>query len=265
MDSITDPQVLNQLIAEATAEPEEDREVPTIFPSDTSVFLPGGFLRQDGSLAKVAEVRELTGQDEEYLAKAATNGSVLNAVLQRGLVSIGGEPATSADIDSMLAGDRDAVLIAIRRATFGNTYGGAAYCDKCEDTRQISIDLTTGIKTIELDNPIADRQFEVETKQGIAVVGLPNGLTQRKTQQYDIKTTAELITLTLAGCLISLDGEPAMGPSTALSLGIADREKIIVELSKRSPGPRLEEVEATCEACSSTLTVRIGLADFFRF
>ena len=83
--------------------------------------------------------------------------------------------------------------------------------------------------------------------------------------QTDGKTTAELVTLTLAGCLISINGDLSLGESTALSLGVVDRENIIKELAERNPGPRLGEVSKTCETCGGQLFIPLSLVDFFRF
>ena len=64
---------------------------------DTSVTLPAGAVI-DGKVYTTAEVRELTGEDEEALAKARMTGNgakFVSVLLQRGTVSIGPKPSTS--------------------------------------------------------------------------------------------------------------------------------------------------------------------------
>ena len=86
----SDPKVVNAAISAALA--EEPVVVETAAPSSTEVSLPGGFVSREGILAKYAEVRELNGADEEAIAKAGFLGKALQTILQKGLVSIGGEP-----------------------------------------------------------------------------------------------------------------------------------------------------------------------------
>ncbi len=88
---ITDQSLLDKLTKEVNK--EEKAEVKTLPPSNSEVLLPGGFIQADGSIVKYAEVRELTGVDEEIIAKSGSVGRALNVMIQRGLVSIGSEPA----------------------------------------------------------------------------------------------------------------------------------------------------------------------------
>ena len=102
----------------------------TIAPSSNEVALPGGFISPGGALAKYAEVRELNGADEEAISKSGSIGRALNTILQKGLVSIGGEDVKKDDIDDLLAADRDSILLGIRRVTFGETVEYGAVCPK---------------------------------------------------------------------------------------------------------------------------------------
>jgi hypothetical protein len=259
----SDPNLVTQYAQEATK--DSAPEIKTVAPSNSSVILPGGFISQDGSLIKYAEVRELNGMDEEAVSKSGTPGKALAAMLQRGVISIGANPVDKADLDQLLSGDRDALLIGIRRVTFGDTIEFGISCPHCITELELSVDLNEDIPIKTLEDPINDRIFTyMSKKHGAIVVGLPTGLVQKKLIENSDKTNSELNTILLAGCVKSVNGEPSIGATTALTLGMADRENIIKEIFERTPGPRLGEVTTTCEACGEEIPTPLSLADLFR-
>ena len=258
----TDPKVINSAIEEVTK--EAPVVITTVAPSNNEVNLPGGFITQEGTLVKYAEVRELNGSDEEAIAKAGSLGRVLNTILQKGLVSLGGEKVTKDSFDELLAADREAILLGIRRVTFGDTADFNVVCVGCGNESTVEIDLIKDIPVKELNNPIEDRKWEVELKSGTAIVGLPTGHTQRVLMENADKTTAELNTILLEGCVLAVNGKGSLGTSTVLKLGMADREKIISEVLEKNPGPRLGEVTKTCEACGEKIETPLSLVALFR-
>ena len=265
--SFSSPEELNKLAKEfedASIEDEEKVEITTDFPPSNIVELPAGFILKDGEVAKQVEIRELNGADEEELAKATTPNRLLQLVFSRGLVAFGDTPAYSEDVDTMLSGDRDAVILGIRCATFGRELTYNATCPKCFEEREVIIDLVEDVETRTLNDPIGDKTFAIATKSGEAMVTLPNGITNKKLLDADNKTTSELMTIILAGCIVSINGTPSLGVQTALNLGILDRETIISEIYKRTPGPRLGEVKKACEACGNEIPLPLSLASLFR-
>jgi len=241
------------------------QSVITETPSDTEVALPGGFINREGALVKYAEVRELNGADEETIARAGTTGRALSVMLQRGLIALGQEPTTKEDLDTLLAGDRDAILLGIRRATFGKDITFEVTCPHCSIRQPVEVDISKDIPVKELKDPIEDRSWIHESsKWGPVRVSLPNGVTQRKLLENSEKTAAELNTILLAGCITSVGTTPSMGASTVLKLGWKDREMIVDQILERNPGPRLGEVKKGCESCGEDITLSLTLAAMFR-
>lgn len=251
-------------VQDLAAQFENQGQVVTRPPEPLEVELPAGFVAKDGSLIKFATIRELNGADEEAIARSTVRGLMLNEILNRGLEKLGYSKPSSEDIDNLLAGDRDAILLAIRRITFGKSVEAKISCSSCGELQDISVDLEKDIPVKELDNPISDRIFEVDLKAGKAVLGLPNGLTQKKLMENSGKTNAEIATLLISSCLISLNDEPCIGLSSALNLGIVDRETLVSEIISRNPGPRLEAVVKACKACGNDIVFPFSLADLFR-
>ena len=102
-----------------SASPEPDPEIP---PNDL-VDLPGGIIRAD--VIRTAVVRELTGKDEEALARASQSLNpfhFVNTLLECGVVRFGqeDESETRQLLKEALIGDRDALILGIRRATYGD-------------------------------------------------------------------------------------------------------------------------------------------------
>jgi hypothetical protein len=259
---ITDAKLIEQFAKKAMEEPAV--EIKTRAPSESVVKLPGGFVTEAGELITTAEVRELTGADEEAIAKAGTVGKSLNVLLQRGLIALGSEQVSKDDLDTLLSGDRDAILIGIRRVTFGNTIDVPVQCQSCRQEGTATIDLVADVPERKLEDSIADRAWEVETTRGVVTVMLPNGIVQKKLMENMDKTSAEINTLLLSGCIVTINGAPSVGASTALSLSMADRAKIIDQILEKNPGPRLGEVTKACKACGEDMSLPLSLVDLFR-
>ena len=262
MTTTNDPKVVSAAIAEAIK--EAPVEITTLAPSNNEVSLPGGYITQEGTLVKYAEVRELNGADEESIAKAGSLARVLTTIIQKGLLSLGGEKVTKDAFDELLSGDRDAILLGIRRVTFGDVAEYQMTCASCGEESIVEIDLNKDIPTKELLNPVADRKWTVELRNGSAVVTFPNGRVQNLLMENATKTAAELNTILLQECVLGVDGKGSLGASTVLKLGIADREKLISEILEKNPGPSLGEVTKNCEACGATNNTPVSLVALFR-
>lgn len=260
---IDDIQQINNL-AEEFSRAANVEHVSTEQPPSLLVKLPGGFLFDDGTVSNEAEVKELNGFDEEAIAKATSPAKAMEVTLQRGLTSIGGKPAKGLNLDNLLLGDRDAILLGIRVATFGETIGFDQLCGSCNEVKSFTANLTTGLETVELKDPAEDRVLSIEISKGTLKLVLPNLVTGRRLEQVVNKSFAEFTTELLAGCIVSLNDSHVIGRDLALELGMKDRQQIVDSLLNAAPGPRLTEVRSTCEACGVELNLSLSLADMFR-
>jgi hypothetical protein len=99
------------MLNKALTETPKERTPEIVSPSDTTVELPGGYLNAAGEIIRTAEVRELTGKDEELISKTNNLGKAILTILQLGTVKIGNELATDKILDELLVGDRDAIIL----------------------------------------------------------------------------------------------------------------------------------------------------------
>lgn len=258
------PGLANDLVRKATAEQKQAVQSADITPpSDTSVYLPGGYLTSTGEVTHVAEVRELTGKDEEAIAKTNNVGKAVLTILNRATVSIGGVRATEEMLDSLLAGDRDALLLGIYKATFGNTAPIESYCAGCFADKTVEVDINTDIKVKALVDS-SSRTFTVNGKHDY-LVSLPTGLVQKEILMNQDKTAAELSTLLLERTVTEIDGNPVFSKVQIQNMGVSDRRLIGTELAKRSIGPQLENITVKCPDCEGEVEVPINFGTLFRF
>lgn len=264
------PALANELANQAMAPqvtvgvPEEPFPAP--LPPDSIVRLAAGWVDPiTDEVVTYAELRELNGADEEALAKITDLGKSLLAVLQRGVVKIGEDKATPELVDQLLAGDRELILMGIRKITFGKDIKLGGTCPSCGDVSQeFDIDLEEDVEIRRLEDPVNDRYFVIEGKAGTIQCTLPTGKTQKRLVSASDKTTAELDSILLKDCVLEINDMPVMDIKQVLGLSISDRRTIINEIGERNPGPRLGALSKDCSACGAEVPLPLTVADLFR-
>lgn len=263
------PALANELAAKAMAEAQQDamvtaaKPVAVTTPPNLSVELPGGLYDPFEGVTREAEIRELTGADEEAIAGIADAGKALITILERATVKIGDDPADKETLDALLAGDREMILLAIRKATFGDTVEvGPGFCPSCQAEQTFTIDLNKDVEVKKLKEE--DRNFTVDCKVGKVSVTLPNGYVQKSIVTSTNKNSAELDTLLLKGCVLSINDGPTVTVNHIKNLSLKDRRDIITEITNRNPGPQLSEIKKPCVSCGVEVPLPLTLADLFR-
>jgi len=253
-------------------------EVPEMtVPSGFHVELPGGVITPDGTLHTDAWVRELTGYDEERLAvldPVENVGRYLTELLMLGVERIDGvDKKDHRDtFRRMLIGDREALALAIRRATYGDTLEGLLLTchletGGCGKQSELTIDLTEDTPVEKLENPL-ERQFHVELRNGrSALVAFIDGRSQEAfAQDITKKTVTEVNSIMLAHSVVSLDGEPVAGNlSRVRKMPAGDRRIIQNFVGKKTFGPHLSDIKVDCATCHKEHLITLGIGDLFRF
>lgn len=232
--------------------------------------LPGGFT-MGGAGATVtyeAEVRELNGSDEEYLdrVKRGKPEKFMEALIERGLVSIGEEKATKGLIGLLLTGDAERILLEIRRATYGDELEYEELtCPHCGERFNLTLTLDD-IPITSLDNS-EDRVFEVPLRDGgvarchlprlVDLPSLPADATDAEVNTAMLSKIIDVIER--AGRTTYVGGEV----EAARKLGLADRKAILKELGKRRIGPDLQAVVFTHDVCQKEVPFPLTAGDLF--
>ena len=267
INAAQNPALANQLASNAIALAEQEAAVAkpkakVTLPPDPVVELLGGVEDPLSGTITTAEVRELTGVDEEIISKITDTGKSLLTILERATVRIGSEPATPELLDVMYAGDRELLLLKIRNVTFGaEVKMGPGSCPECGQEQIFKLDLENDVPMKKLEG---GREFEVSCKVGKVLVTLPTGHTQKAIVTSSNKTTAELDTLLLRNCIKSINGNTDITFDMVRGLSLKDRKEILSEITNRNPGPQLSDIKGKCQSCDSEVSLPLTLADLFR-
>jgi hypothetical protein len=267
INASNDPTLANQLAAKAMKPSEQvvassNYKVTTTPPPDTDVELLGGLLDPINGLVSTAEIRELTGLDEEIISKITDPGKALLTILERATVKIGDEPANKETLDALYAGDRELLLLAIRKATFGSDVKlGPGACPSCSFEQVFEIDLSKDVPLKKLEG---GHTFTVKCKVGEVVVCLPTGSTQKAIVTATNKTSAELDTILLKNCIESINDAPVLNMDDVRKLSLKDRRDILEEITNRNPGPQLSQIKVPCQSCGAEVPLPLTLAELFR-
>ena len=265
INAIQNPDLVNSMVADAMKVAETKPEPVTIMPpSETVVTLPGGYISPDGEVITEVEVRELTGKDEEAIARSTSMGKALLTILSRGTVKVGELKATDAILDQMLSGDRDAIVVGIYKATFGSEVVLQGVCPGCNEFKDVNINVDEDIKVRPLIET-SDRKFDLDCKVGSVKVMLPTGHVQKELINNTDKSVSELTTILLSNCVLEINGNPVLGKAQIQNLGINDRKKIAEAITERNIGPVFEDIKVECPDCESEVTVPFNLGNLFRF
>lgn len=266
IDARVDPEAANKAVAAALAPPSDTPMID--LPPDGSVELPGGYIHPpDGKLYSDAEVRELTGVDEEMLSKPEVTkslGRFTQLLLQRGVTRLGPFDNPQNNIlGALLVGDRDMLLIAIRRATYGDDLEMEVNCPACDEKLDLHYDLSKDIPIKQMDNPL-ERSFTYVTKSGRQLTAsLAVGTDQEAILNATNKTIPELNTLLLSRCVIDEHQVP-LGLDGVRELGIHDRRELLKQITERQPGPKYQSLDITCPVCAKEFPLSLTLYDLFR-
>src|SRR5256885_511015 len=264
----SDPLAAAAAIAESGLDEGTD-DTPLIEdPSDDRVTLPGGLVR-DNQTHRQATVRELNGEDEEFLARALAANDFFRyqqVLLEKGVTHIGPHKATPEILDSLIVGDRDTLILGVRTATYGPTLDLVVTCQHCGIESRTRVDCGEEVPVKPLGFPIESPYQMVDLRKGgIATVRLATGADQRFLATLgDNVTAAEANTALLARTVKDVNGNQVNGKVDVLSLGMSARADIVDWMAENQPGPEYDKVKHACTVCGKETPLGLTTGDMFR-
>jgi hypothetical protein len=274
IDAGVNPAQANAMLAAAVAEtpvPAAAAAMPTIEPPpDTTVTLIAGIIDPlAGTMEKEAVVRELNGADEELLSSPnvmRSTAKYLQAIVGRGTLTIGGRKPSNEEYDGLLIGDRELLLMGIRRVTYGDDLELVTQCSHCLHVDPHYVFKLSSVEVRPLQDPAdAISGFDVELPSGaVARAVLPRAADQDALLTSDTENPGEINTLMLAKCVQKINGQLLFNEGPLRAMSIRDRRALLLALNDRTPGPRLGEAKRVCNACDKEFDLQIGLLDLFR-
>lgn len=219
------------------------------------VTLPTGYW-VDGEHFREAELRLMTGADEEFMAAAAHAMPPVtwtNALLSRCLTHLHpGEAVTSPRIAALTVGDREALLLHLRRLTFGDRMQCTLTCPQsdCGELMDFELNVSDLLQPPAPDpKPVYEINVEIDGRLHRIRFRLPTGQDQEAASgqaRVDVhQAFAELLKRCVEG-VVDSDDRPLMWSPDQL-----------VELPARMADldPQAELVlNLTCPVCGEDVT-----------
>lgn len=222
--------------------------------SETSFELPGGLVLENGRRLAQAELRPLTGREEEWLAShpGTPCARAVTRLLSACLLELDGEPVNHMQVQRLLVGDRDFLMLQLRRLTLGSHFRAVVVCPACDAKMDVDF---------EADEIPIERRSQTEPTYTLDLVGeekrcrtvrfrLPNGGDQEALPGLDIECAVETL---LDRCLIDNGGMP---------LSLAERDVVSDAMERLAPEVELE-LDLTCPGCGHLFVEPFDITVFF--
>src|SRR5271169_4326318 len=102
--------------------------------------LPGGLRLPQGTVLTQASLRALSGREEEWLAwhPGAPSATRVTGLLAACVRSLDAHPVTEDLVRQLLVGDRDYLILQLRRLTLGENLQAVIRCPSCANKMDVS-------------------------------------------------------------------------------------------------------------------------------
>ena len=213
--------------------------------------MPGGLVLDDGRRLGRAELRPLTGREEEWLTQHAGTASahLATKLLSACFVRLEDVPVNSDIITRLLAGDRDYLILQLRRLTLGDRFAAGFSCPACKRAMDVEF-LAQDIAIEPRPQNAAVYTWASDDAQRVVRYRLPNGADQEAVADL---STGDAVEALLARCVIDDGGTP---------LSVEERAAVIAEMDAHAPQIDLE-LELNCPECGHSFTTPFDCTAFF--
>lgn len=241
-----------------------------------TVFLPGGYVDDNGVVHREVELTPLTGREEELLAahQRRETASLVTIVLQRCIRRIGTVPSvTEAVIRNLLVADRQYLLLKLRQLTLGDFVRATICCPWAGCGKKVMVSFT--IQDIPVTESVhkgpiyrmelsPEARFVVEQGEIYREIAfrLPNGGDQELISPLLAQNEAEALTRLLQRCLHSIG--PLQHPSPDMVDRLSPLARMEIEQQMEAVAPRVElTMESKCPECGRDYAVPFDIHHFF--
>lgn len=238
---------------------------PELHPSESLVVhLQRGLIDPVSGIWQTdAEVREMTGADEEYMAAIDGKGSTsyseyMATLLKRTVVRIGTIDVQKSPnvIDTLSFGDRDILFLGVIRATYGRVKEFRVNCPDCSKENDVTMDLDEDFP-IQKPNVNLHEPLIVKLRKGNSIrLRVPTISDTAYVVKKALNSSAQN-TLMISRCVVWDGDQPPDVEEWAKSLNVADRNKMVKAILDIKAGPSIEAVNVPCAHCGEGMTIAI--------
>src|SRR3954454_3993278 len=218
----------------------------------TVVELPGGLAPAGAGepLITEAELGPLGSEDEAWLAGLPSHlptAHVVTELLERVVTRLGpaAPPARDA-LRALPAGDRDYLLLTLRRLTLGPRMVAVLECPECGN----SLDAEFGTQDVPVERrPTAERQAEVRRGDGAAIAVRFRGPTGADQEALALAPGDAADGALLERCVVAVDGR---APTPALLERLDAEARGQLDAAIEAAAPRVDlAMDLTCPECGA--------------
>jgi hypothetical protein len=230
-----------------------------------ATIIPGGYYA-DGRHWREAHVRPLTGEDHLFLTEQCRGllpAQWVTEALTRCVSRLGpNEPVTREAIRSLTAGDREALLLHLRRLTWGNRLRCLVTCPAPECTEKLEVDADVADLLLPpYGEAVQEQELAIRQEDGASSVvrfRLPTGADQEAAAvvaRTDMAGAADLLLRRCVRLATSSDGNPVDKLPDALGEQLSDR---MAELD-----PQAEiTLHLACPVCGAAFSTIFDTANY---
>lgn len=233
---------------------------------EIEVELPGG-LRFDSGWRRDATLRPLSGHDELFLLEEAGAQSIAartTALLARCVIRLGeAAPVRADDVRRLRIGDREALLLHLRRLALGEKVSCVLTCPNPQCGEKMELELRTQELLVPA-YPHTDEVHETCVEAGggryRARFRLPNGADQEAVASTAAVAPDTAAAVLLQRCVEELAREDSDVPVSSLPLAVADA--LAARMAELDPQAEIV-LELRCPECGLEFYAPLDLAEFF--
>jgi len=238
--------------------------------------LLAGYKDSDGTIHDEVVIREMTGADEEAIAKAEVRNNIgkivttlLSSCIQRiGTIEKSNIKAAKWEeiINELFLGDRDLILMKIRELTYGNEMSFQTQCRDCR--KSLTIDFTMDELEVRplKDDPHAISftlprgYFDGKETHTSGTMRLPTGFDQEQLDSVARKNPGLANTTLITRCVTEL-GSVKLSSKVFREMGQKDRDYLVSHLADKVFGPRFI-VNTVCDHCGHEFEAGVNPLNF---
>ena len=228
------------------------------------VKLPGG-IRLEGSWRRDAVLRPLAGRDEIFLLQqgsALSPAARTTAVLARCLCRLGPVSTVTSEIARSLSiGDREALLLHLRRLTLGEKMSCVLSCPACAEKLDLELEVSELLlppyghsrDVHETSVRCDDGSYRVRFR-------LPNGADQERAATLVASAPESATALILQYCVQEIVDEQTGEPAQPIPAPIADA--LADKMAELDPQAEIL-LDQRCPVCGVSFRTPFDIADYF--
>jgi len=236
-----------------------------------------GLVYPDGPLhmAETVELKPMTAREEDILMNRTLvrKGTVVTELIKSCMID------KNIDVNSMISGDRNALMIAVRITGYGADYSPKVTCPACESQQDFSVNLESlPVKELDLSKlkqvAIGQNAFEYTlplSKKTVIFKFLTGKEEERILQDIEAKrkkgiVQENLVTTKLMNSIIAIEGNTERGFINQFCQHMPARDSLALRkvLDESEPGVDMSS-DFVCNSCGHTevLTVPLGPSFFW--